>query len=121
VVFSARAALRVLPTIPFSPWPGTGTRITRETTLGVFRAVATAWAVAAYPGYRRELNDAARAALSGLGDIKALAPLDAAAYASATATGDAGATSHAATVIAYALDAAGLRGRQAFHVGGSRY
>jgi hypothetical protein len=114
VVFSARAALRVLPTIPFSPWPGTGTRITRETTLGVFRAVATAWAVAAYPGYRRELNDAARAALSGLGDIKALAPLDAAAYASATATGDAGATSHAATVIAHALDAAGLRGRQAF-------
>jgi hypothetical protein len=106
VVFAARAALRVLPAITFSRWPGTGRKTTRNIVLRVFRAVATAWAVAAYPSHRKELNAAARAALSGLGDLKAPSPIRAAAYASAAATGEPGATRRASTVIDYALDAA---------------
>lgn len=78
VVFAARAALRVLPTITFSAWPGTRRTTTHEIVLRVFRALATAWAVAAYPGHRRELNVAARSALSGLGDVKAPSPIRAA-------------------------------------------
>jgi hypothetical protein len=116
VVFAARAALRVLPTITFSPWLGTGRKTTHEVVLRVFRAVSTAWAVAAYPGHRRELNNAARAALSGLGDVKAPPPIRAAVYASATASGEPGATSRASTVIGYALDAAGSQGREAFQL-----
>lgn len=114
IVFAARAALRVLPTVTFSPWPGSPRRTTDEIVLRAFRAVATAWAVAAYPGHRKGLNDAARAALSGLGDVKAPAPIRAAAYASAVATGEAGATARATTVIGYTLDAAGSKGREAF-------
>ena len=75
VVFAARAALRVLPTITFSRWPGSGRRTTYEIVLRVFRAVAAAWAVAAYPDQRNALNDAARAALSGLGDLQAPSPI----------------------------------------------
>jgi hypothetical protein len=56
VVFAARAALRVLPTITFSRWPGSGRRTTHEIVLRVFRAVAAAWAVAAYPGQRNALK-----------------------------------------------------------------
>jgi hypothetical protein len=118
VVFAARAALRVLPTITFSNWPGTRRETTRDTMLRVllrvFRAVATAWAVAAYPSHRTILNDAARSALSGLGDIKAPFAIRAAAYASATATGEADAVSRASTVIGCALDAAASRGFEAF-------
>ena len=114
VVFAARAALRVLPTITFSPWPGTGRRTTREIVLRVFRAVSTAWGVAAYPGRRRELNNAARAALLGLGEVRAPPPIRAAVYASATASGESGAASRASIVIGYALDAAGSQGREAF-------
>jgi hypothetical protein len=116
VVFAARAALRVLPTITFSPWPGSGRRTTYEIVLRVFRAVAAAWAVAAYPGRRNALNDAARAALSGLGDLQAPSPIRAAVYASAAATGEAGAPSRASTVIGYALDAVGSKGREAFEL-----
>ncbi len=114
VVFAARAALRVLPTITFSAWPGTRRKTTHEIILRVFRAVATAWAVAAYPSHRRELNVAARSALAGLGDVKAPSPIRAAVYASATATGEAGAASRASTVIGYATDAAGSQGPEAF-------
>ena len=116
VVFAARAALRVLPTITFSPWPGSGRRTTHEIVLRVFRAVAAAWAVAAYPGPRNALNDAARAALSGLGDLQAPSPIRAAAYAAATATGEAGAPSRASIVIGYALDAVGSKGREIFEL-----
>jgi hypothetical protein len=116
VVFAARAALRVLPTITFSRWPGSGRRTTCEIVLRVFRAVAAAWAVAAYPGQRNALNDAARAALSGLGDLQAPSPIRAAVYASAAATGEAGAPSRASTVIGYALDAVGSKGREAFEL-----
>jgi hypothetical protein len=114
LVFAARAALRVLPTVTFSRWPGSGRRTTYEIVLRVFRAVAAAWAVAAYPGRRNALNDAARAALSGLGDLQAPSPIRAAVYASAAATGEAGAPSRASTVIGYALDAVGSKGREAF-------
>jgi hypothetical protein len=116
VVFAGRAALRAIPTIAFSNWPGTRRKTTRDTVLRVFRAIATAWAVAAYPSDRRELNAAARAALSGLGDVKAPSPIRAAAYASATATGEAGAVSRASTVIGYALDAAGSKGSEAYEL-----
>jgi hypothetical protein len=114
VVFAARAALRVLPTITFSRWPRSGRTTTREIILRVFRAVSTAWAVAAFPSHRSVLNGAARAALRGLGDVSAPSPLRAAVYASATASGEPGANSRAYTVIGYALDAAGSRGREAF-------
>jgi hypothetical protein len=116
VVFAARAALRVVPAVTFSPWPGSGRRTTNEIVLRVLRAVAAAWAVAAYPGQRKALNDAARAALSGLGDLKAPSPIRAAVYASATATGEAGAPSRASTVVGYALDAVGSKGREAFEL-----
>jgi hypothetical protein len=116
VVFAARAALRVLPTITFSQWPGSARRTTPEIVLRVFRAMAAAWAVAAYPGQRDALNSAARAALSGLGDLKAPSPIRAAAYAAAAATGEAGAPSRASTVIDYALDAVGSKGRAAFEL-----
>jgi hypothetical protein len=114
VVFAARAALRVLPTITFSRWPGSGRSTTHEIVLRVFRAVAAAWAVAAYPGQRNALNNAARAALSGLSDLQAPSPIRAAVYASAAATGEAGAPSRASTVIGYALDAVGSKGREPF-------
>jgi hypothetical protein len=116
VAFAARAALRVLPTITFSIWPGTERKTTRETVLEVFRAVAAAWSVAAYPGYRTKLNDAARAALSGLGDIKAPSPIRAAAYATAAASGETRTISRASIVIGHALDAAGSRGHEAFEL-----
>lgn len=115
-VFAARAALRVVPTIKFSPWPGSSRRTTFEIMLRVFRTVATAWAVAAYPGHRDALTKAARAALVGLGDLQAPAPIRAAVYASAAATGDAGTHSRASTVVGYALDAVGSKGRKAFEL-----
>jgi hypothetical protein len=114
VVFAARAALRVLPTMTFGSLAGAVRTTTRVLVLRAFRAVATAWAVATYPGARNQLNQAARAALFGLGDIKLQSPIRAAVYASATATGEAGAASRAATVVGYALDAAASRGRDAF-------
>ena len=114
VVFAARAALRVLPTITLSRWPRSTRTTTREIILRVFRAASTAWAVAAYPGHRSALNSAARDALVGLGDVSAPSPIRAAVYASATASGAPDATSRASTVIGYALDAAGSRGREAF-------
>ena len=78
LVFSARAALRIVPTITFKPWPGSGRKTTREIVLRVFRAVAAAWAVAAYPGQRELLRNIARAALFGLGDVQAriIQPID---------------------------------------------
>jgi hypothetical protein len=114
VVFAARAALRVLPTITFGSFAGSVRRNTRVLVLRTFRAVAAAWSVAAYPGARKQLNETARAALFGLGDIKLQPPIRASVYASAAATGDSGAVSRAATAIGYALDAAGSRGRDAF-------
>jgi hypothetical protein len=114
VVFAARAALRVIPTITFSPWPGSIRRTTDEVVLRVFRAVATAWAVAAHPAERALLNNAARDALTGLGDLKAPPAIRAAVYASATATGEPGAASRGTIAVNYALDAVGSKGRAAF-------
>jgi hypothetical protein len=109
LVFAARAALRIVPTITFGSWPGGGRKTTREIVLRVFRALAAAWAVAAYPGQRNLLRDTARAALFGLGDIQAPFPVRAAAYASAAATGEEDVSSRASTSVAYALDAAGSK------------
>jgi hypothetical protein len=114
VVFAARAALRVVPTLSRSP--DTVTRTTREMILRVFRAVATAWAVAAYPGFRTQLNEAARSALFGLGNLNAPPNIRAAVYASAAATGEAGVSARASTAVGYALDAARSKGREAFEL-----
>jgi len=85
VVFAARAALRVLPTLTFSRWPGSNRRTTGKIILQVFRAVDAAWAVAAYPEQRNTLSESARAALRGLADLQAPAPIRAAVYAAAAA------------------------------------
>jgi hypothetical protein len=114
VVFAARAALRVIPAITLSPWPGSARSTTPEIMLRAFRAVAAAWAVAACPGQRDHLNKAARAALIGLGDLNAPSPIRAVVYAAATASGEAGAATRASTVVGYALDAVGSKGRDAF-------
>jgi hypothetical protein len=115
VAFAARAALRVLPTMRFGSVGGPVRLATRAPVLRAFRAVATAWAVAAYPQARTDLNNAARDALSGLGDIRAQPPIRAAVYAAATAAGAGNvAIQHAATVIGYALDAAAAGGRDPF-------
>jgi hypothetical protein len=115
IVFAARAALRVISTITFSSWvSGSKSKARREIVLRAFGAVATAWAVAAYPGHRDLLNKAARSALFGLGDVRSPSPIRAAAYASATATGEVGAVSRALRVIGYALDAAASKGRLPF-------
>ena len=108
VVFAARAALRVIPVAP-----QTTSDAARRVVLRVFRAVATAWAVAAYPGHRRELNNTARAALRGLGDVAAPPLIRAAAYAAATATGEPGAVSRSSTAVLYALEAARSNGVEA--------
>jgi hypothetical protein len=115
VMLAARAALRVIPTITFSSWAsGSKSKARRDVVLRAFGAVAAAWAVSAYPGHRDLLNKAARSALFGLGNVRLPPPIRAAAYASATATGEAGAVSRASTVIGYALDAAASNGRRPF-------
>jgi len=114
VVFAARAALRVLPAFSLQPTAGLGPRTSRILLLQVFRAVATAWAVATFPSRRYDLNNLARAALSGLGNVKAQVVVRAAAYACATATGEPGSVTRASTVVGYSLDAAASRGRYAF-------
>jgi hypothetical protein len=115
VAFAARAALRVVPAITFSSWvSGSKSIARREIVLRAFGAVAAAWAVAAYPAYRDLLNNGARKALFGLGDVRSPPPIRAAAYAAATATGEADVFSRASRVISYALDAAAAKGRLAF-------
>jgi hypothetical protein len=114
VAFAARAALRVLPTMKFGSVNGPVRLATRTLILRSFRAVATAWAAAAFPQARSMLNEAAKDALSGLGDLKLQPPIRAAVYAAATATGVNEAVPRAATTIGYALDAAGSGGRAPF-------
>jgi len=114
VVFAARAALRVLPTMRFVSLGGSVRSATRTLILRAFRAAGTAWAVATYPQARAMLNEAAKDTLSGLGDLKLQQPIRAAVYAAATATGVNEAVPRAATVIGYALDAAGSGGRAPF-------
>lgn len=104
VVFAARAALRVVPAI--SVWPSARGKRASEIALRMFRAVATAWAVAAYPSHRDQLNRAARAAFWGLGDATLPFPIRAALYASAAAAGEAGTLSRASMAVGYALDIA---------------
>jgi hypothetical protein len=106
-VLAARSALRVVPAISLAAGR-TGSRATRRTMiLRVFRAVAAAWAVSAYPGQREVLRERAREAFSGLGDVKALLPERAAAYAIASHLADESSIPvRASTTIGYALDAA---------------
>ena len=80
----------------------------RKAILRMFRAVAAAWATAAYPGRRGELNRAARAALRGMADIKAPPWERAAAYAAAAAAAavtEPESRGYASTAVSYALDA----------------
>jgi transcriptional regulator with XRE-family HTH domain len=83
--------------------------------LRVCRAVAAAWAVSAFPERRDALTNAARKAVSGLGDVRATLPERAAAYAlAALLESGTKIPARAATAIGYALDAAGQKGQVAF-------
>ncbi len=115
-VFAARAALRVVPAMSLASVSGRSRATKRKIILRVFRAVGAAWTRAAYPSHRDALDDATRAALIGLGNLKAPSPERAAAYAAAAAVEDKGSFSRASTAVGYALDAAGSMGRDAFDI-----
>lgn len=115
MIIAARAALRAVPVLSLTQG-STGSRlIRRRMILRVFRAVAAAWAVSAFPGRRDALTNAARKAVSGLGDVQAAPPERGAAYALAALLES---SEHipvrAATAVSYALDAAGEKGHIAF-------
>lgn len=115
MVIAARAALRTVPVLSLARG-STGSRLTRrKMILRVFRAVAAAWAVSAFPGRRDALTNAARKAVSGLGDVQAAPPERAAAYALASLLeSSTEIPARAATAVGYALDAAGEKGQLAF-------
>ncbi len=115
MVIAARAALRAVPGLSLARG-SSGSRLTRRRViLRVFRAVAAAWAVSAFPGRRDVLASAARKAVSRLGDVQAPPPERAAAYAIATLlASNIDAPARATTCISYALDMAGERGQLAF-------
>ncbi len=115
MVIAARAALRAVPGLSLARG-SSGSRLTRRRMiLRVFRAVAAAWVVSAFPGRRDALTSAARKAVSGLGDVQATPPERAGAYALATLlASNTDAPARATTCIGYALDMAGERGQLAF-------
>ncbi|WP_407116806.1 hypothetical protein [Bradyrhizobium sp. LMG 9283] len=83
--------------------------------LRVFRAVATAWSVSAFPGSNDVLRYSARRALGGLGNVQLPPAERAAAYALAAIVAPSNETpARATTALEYALDAAGAQGRAAF-------
>ena len=108
VVFAARAALRVIPVAP-----QTTSDAARRVVLRVFRAVATAWAVAAFPVTEESSTIPHAPPSGGLGDVAAPPLIRAAAYAAATATGEPGAVSRSSTAVLYALEAARSNGVEA--------
>jgi hypothetical protein len=119
VVLAARAALRVLPTVELKFGANRGRISRHNAVLRVFRAVASAWATAAYPGYRNKLSEAAQSALRGLADLQAPLPERAVVYAAAAAASeatDSDPRDYASTTIRYALDTAIGKGREAFEV-----
>lgn len=115
MVIAARAALRAVPVLSLAR-DSTGSRLTRrKMILRAYRAVAAAWAVSAFPGRRDALTNAARKAISGLGDVRAAPPERAAAYAlAALLESSTEIPARAATAVGYALDAAGEKGQLAF-------
>jgi hypothetical protein len=114
-VIAVRAALRVIPAFSLASDP-TGTRLTRRRmALRVFRAVAAVWTVSAFPAQHDLLREAAKDAVTGLGNLQLPPSERAAAYALAALLGsDDERPSHASTAISYALDAAGVHGKDAF-------
>jgi len=115
MVIAARAALRAVPGLSLARGLNRSRLTRRRMILRVFRAVDVAWAVSAIPGRLDALKDAARKALSGMGDLQATPTERSAAYALATllaSTVDVPA--RASTAIGYALDMAGERGQAAF-------
>jgi hypothetical protein len=115
IVLAGRAALRVVPafSLAFDP---TGSRMTRRRMLlRIFRAVATAWSLSAFPGSYDNLKESARRSLAGLGNVR-LPPVErAAAYAlAAIVAPNSDTAARAKTAIEYALDAAGAKGKAAF-------
>jgi hypothetical protein len=114
-VIAARAALRAVPGLSLARGSSRSRLTRRRMILRVFRAVAAAWAVSTFPGRRDALTNAARKAVSGLGDVQATPPERAAAYALATLlASNMDAPARATTCIGYALDMAGARGQLAF-------
>jgi hypothetical protein len=115
MVIAARAALRAVTGLSLARGAGRSRLTRRRMILRVFRAVAAAWAVSAFLGRRDALSNAARKAVSGLGDVQATPPERAAAYALATLlASNMDAAARATTCIGYALDMAGARGQLAF-------
>jgi hypothetical protein len=117
MVLAARAALRVIPALSLASRPTGSLTARRMTVIRVFRAVASAWAVSAFPSQRDVLREAARQAVAGLGNLRAPSPERAAAYAlAAILAPDADIPARAATAVGYALDAAGEKGKAAFEI-----
>jgi hypothetical protein len=86
-VIAVRAALRVIPAFSLASDP-TGTRLTRRRmALRVFRAVAAVWTVSAFPAQHDLLREAAKDAVTGLGNLQLPPSERAAAYALAALLG----------------------------------
>jgi hypothetical protein len=114
VVFAARAALRVIPTLP-STLGLHGTRVNKAqgaTVLRVFRCAAAAWAVASFPGRAPELRPAALAANA---DGETESDVErAATYAAAAAGGGFEFGGLASSSAKYAVESAARAGRAPF-------
>lgn len=115
VVLAVRAALRAVPAFSLASGPTGSRTMRRRMLLRVFRAVATSWSAAAFPGSYDKLKESARGALAGLGSLQLSHPERAAAYALAAIAAPSSDTSaRATTAVEYAFDAAGAKGRIAF-------
>jgi hypothetical protein len=114
-VIAARAALRAVPGLSLARG-ATRSRLTRRKMIfRVFRAVDAAWAVSVFPGRQDALKNAARKAVSEMGDLRATPTERAGAYALATLlASNADIPARASTAIGYALDMAGESGQLAF-------
>ncbi|WP_128931890.1 hypothetical protein [Bradyrhizobium zhanjiangense] len=103
IVFVSRAALRIFPVM--IELVGPHRYLESDYLVRVFRALAAARTVSAYPNQQGRLSRDARAALSGLGDLRAPAPVRAAAYAAAAATHEPSVVEHAIVAARYAINA----------------
>jgi hypothetical protein len=108
VVFAVRAALRTVPA-----FARTRDR-DREKILEVFRSLNAAWAIAAFPGIRTRLLEAAVASLTGGVTSEVQRAAENAAGAAAGAQSDAAAVDYTIQTVKHVLDVAGERGRQSW-------
>jgi hypothetical protein len=108
VVFAARAALRVVPVFKVA------SRDQLKGALRMFRCAASAWTVAAYPGYRDRLVSAALNAFNTVDpNAHGLQRCESAAIsAAAAASHRADVISFASAAVSSAIDATALYGRK---------